>query len=454
MVDKFEGLPEFVANISSNLLLKINKFGSVLFINDKAKCVFNKINICKSLKECLQAEDWIILSKNVDIALYNQFPHNFYWEHNERFYIVYVYPENVFSWLCFEDITEKRHLSHLLYINSLRNSFAEKLSKSGYWELDLVSRQFYWSDGVYKLFDIDKLNINSCRKNLIRELILPQDMSLYKTQLKNLLKNKKDISGFIRIFTSKKQIKKCRFDAGIFYENGEEKIAGVFVDVSDCAGFNCERCNFLSKNFNCMLAKVVHDLRQPISAMELLIKNIGENIPTDDNMSVQRLENICSNLNSMINGILNFAKNGALKYEKFNLKDVIEKICDEYRDKFEEKGIKQILKLTNFEVCQNLFLVEKIIRNLIDNALKFAKTKILIKNIANCFWIVDDGVGINKNEQKQIFDDFYQSCGLICENNNGVGLGLGIVNYSALLIGANINLRSLKNHYTVFKVCL
>ena len=77
MIDEIEGLPKFVVNISSNLLMKINKFGSVLFINDKAKCVFSKIDINKSLKLCVQAEDWIILNKNIEIALYNQHSHHF-----------------------------------------------------------------------------------------------------------------------------------------------------------------------------------------------------------------------------------------------------------------------------------------------------------------------------------------------------------------------------------------
>ena len=155
MVDRVEGLPEFVVNISSNLLMKLNKFGLVLFVNNKAKCVFSEVDINKSLKLIVQADDWVILNKNIEIALYNQYLHHFYWEYKGRFYTVYVYPENDAVWLCFEDITEKRHLSHLLHINFLRMSLEEKFSKSGYWELDLVNKRFYWSSGVYNLFEID-----------------------------------------------------------------------------------------------------------------------------------------------------------------------------------------------------------------------------------------------------------------------------------------------------------
>ena len=453
MFDEFKGLPEFVVNISNNLLIKTDKFGSVLFVNNKAKCVFNEIDVYKSLKFSVQADDWIVLNKNIEIALYNQHPHNFYWEYKGRFYTVNIYPKDDYLWLCFEDITEKRHLSHLLHINLLRNSFGEKLSKSGYWELDMTNRRFYWSDGVYKLFEIDNKNGNSCRKNLIRDLILPQDMILYKTELRKLLKYKKDIHGFIRILTSKKQIKKCRFGAGIFYENGEEKVAGVFVDVSDCTEQNCERCAYLSDNFNCLSAKIVHDLRQPISAIGLLVEDIERN-KTYSDVSVMKLKNICNNLNSMIESMLNSANSNRIVGEKFNLKDVIEKVCMEFDDKFKSKNIRLILKLDKYDVFQNLFLVEKMIRNLLDNALKFAKTKVLIKNINGCFWVIDDGVGIDKKYQKQIFNDFFQCNKLSCGNPQGFGLGLGIVKYCASLTRAKLEIKSRSNAYAIFKVCL
>ena len=83
MDNKFEGLPEFVVNISSNLLMKLNKFGVVLFVNNKAKCVFNEIDVNKSLKFIVQADDWVVLNKNIEIALYNQYLHHFYWKYKE-----------------------------------------------------------------------------------------------------------------------------------------------------------------------------------------------------------------------------------------------------------------------------------------------------------------------------------------------------------------------------------
>ena len=142
MVDNVLRIPEFVVNISNNVLMEINKFGLVLFANDKAKCIFGGTDTNKNLKSCMDDNDWFVFDKNITTVFFNQHPHHFYWDYKSRFYIVYLYPDNASVWIGMEDITDKRQLSHLLHISSQRNSFVEKVSKSGYWELDLSKKRF------------------------------------------------------------------------------------------------------------------------------------------------------------------------------------------------------------------------------------------------------------------------------------------------------------------------
>ena len=164
---------------------------------------------------------------------------------------------------------------------------------------------------MYKIFEIDDNNLN-CQRNLIRELILPQDMHLYKKELKHLLKFKNDIRGYIRIITKNNKIKKCRFGAGVFYENGEEKIGGVFVDMNDCFTDSCKKCVYMAEDVSCTLAKIVHDLRQPLTNMKLLIENIGEYVSEKGKKPLKKLNNVCNNLNCLIAETLNFAKNNKM----------------------------------------------------------------------------------------------------------------------------------------------
>ena len=98
--------------------------------------------------------------------------------------------------------------------------------------------------------------------------------------------------------------------------------------------------------------------------------------------------------------------------------------------------------------------MEKIIRNLLENAIKYTVSKIIIRNINSCFWIADNGCGIDKEYINHIFKDFFQCDTLINGNKQGVGLGLSIVDFASSLIGAKIKVKSRKKYYTIFRVCL
>ena len=118
------------------------------------------------------------------------------------------------------------------------------------------------------------------------------------------------------------------------------------------------------------------------------------------------------------------------------------------------KKIKIALQLNDFEIFQSVFWVEKIIRNLLDNAVKYTDNKIIIKNIRSCLYIIDNGCGIDKNYKNHIFEDFFQCKTLTRKHSNGVGLGLSIVDFAVSLIGGEIKLKSREKCYTIFKVCL
>ncbi|MGB6269616.1 MAG: ATP-binding protein, partial [Olleya sp.] len=102
--------------------------------------------------------------------------------------------------------------------------------------------------------------------------------------------------------------------------------------------------------------------------------------------------------------------------------------------------------------------LEKIVNNLINNALKFTEPgkDIYVKAILDKshlhFIVKDEGKGISKEEQQFIFDRFYQS-----KNNNetgGFGIGLALVKSIVESMGGNIVLKSEENMGTIFEIAL
>ena len=451
---------KIIADIANSVILELTKSGMILFFNQKANCVFSNIVTAKKISDILSLDDAEVLLKNMEIAFYHNHPHHFYWKFQQRFYLVYVYPKDKSVWVVLDDISEKRQLAHLLQVNSQRIKFVEKISKTGYWELDLIKKQFYWSDEMYKLFGIDK-DKGSYHSNLIRKLIHKDDLYIYKQKIKELVNQKNDIQGQVRIVSKNNILKYCRFMAGIIYENGEEKIAGVFQDVSELikiqaelttAKVKAEEANLAKTYF---LAQAGHDIRQPLQAINLFAEGL-KTAPISKYAEIaDKILLLSKNLSTMLNNLLDFAKfdSGETMFDPqyFDLAELLRKIADEYKQTT-EKNI--IFRLKTTIVYQDAFLLERIVRNLLSNAVKYAKTKIVIGNDENCFWVIDDGIGINECAKKHIFDAFYQCNEKDDRKKGGIGIGLNIVKKTALAIGAKIFVRSGVDKYTIFKICL
>ncbi len=455
--------PEFVANISSNIFIQVTKSGKILFFNTKANCVLGKVVVGCNLEEIIPKSSSCILLQNIKISFYHQYPHHFYWGFKNRFYLVYVYPQDSSVWLCFDDITEKRQLAHLLHMNNQRTLFAERLAKLGYWELDIETKRFYWSDEVYNIFGITEKD-KTYKKNLIREFVHPNDLALYKQKLKELVSIGNEVDGIIRILTADNITKYCKFVAGFIYENGEPKIAGIFQDISMLIGEQKQlkqaktKADKLNAEKSYFLAQASHDIRQPLQAINLFAEGL-KSAPLEkypeiaDNILI-----VSRNLNVLLNNVLDISKLDAggicFNPTEFDLGKLLAKFCDEYGIIMQETEISLACNIKNVIVRQDVVLLERIIRNLLSNAIKYAKSKIKIGNSKNCFWIIDDGCGIDKNNKKHIFEPFYQCNTLRDRAIGGTGLGLNIVKKIATAIGADIKVKSKLNSYTIFKVCL
>ena len=463
MTEKNSASPEFIANISNNIMIEAAKSGHILFFNGKAACVFCGISRSGRLEDVIPADNFAVLRQNIDTALYQQYPHHFYWSFQSRFYLIYIYPREKSVWLCMDDITEKRQQAHLLHLNSQRTMFAERIARLGYWELDVALKRFYWSDEMYKIFGINEAG-QTYHQNLIRELIHPDDLPVYKQKLKELIKIRQDIDGQVRIITPDKVLKYCRFMAGIIYENGEPKIAGAFQDISDLiitqielekAKKAADEANLAKSYF---LAQASHDIRQPLQAIDLFVEGLKSAPKNKYPEIIDKISSLSRNLTAMLNNLLDISKldSGGMSFEtqNFNLAELLEKICAEYYEMAHSRNIELKCRLQNHLINQDSFLVERIVRNLLSNALKHARSKITVGNTGSVFWVVDDGKGIDKDKQKHIFDVFYQCDTSADKRKSGAGLGLNIVSKIAEVIGAEIVVKSSPGHYTVFKVRL
>jgi CheY-like chemotaxis protein/two-component sensor histidine kinase len=165
------------------------------------------------------------------------------------------------------------------------------------------------------------------------------------------------------------------------------------------------------------------------------------------------------NLIIMINDLLDFQKieAGKLTIEQnpMNLKDVIEQVIKGLTFQAKDTGNKLSLELSDgldILVSGDKTRLSQVMNNLITNALKFTQegnvdVKIeLLGRIRNKmrvhFSVQDTGIGIAKEDQERIFNDFDQVRPSFSSKYGGTGLGLSITRRLLRLMGAQIHIES------------
>ncbi len=468
-MDNRQELTDFFLNISTNIFMELDSHGQILYASDKARYVFCQDKLIgASLPDFWEPDRRRKIQDALQNVSYQHYPETLSLEFQERYYNLFLYPRDKTIAACFEDVTERRHLSHHLHQSRQRLDFAERTAHLGYWELDLLSRKFYWSAEMFRIFGQKAARISS-KRNLIREGILPEDMPIYKQQLKKLVRTSLPVEGRLRLRRPNGEIVYCLFRAGIIFSGRHERIAGTFQDITSVvhaqkalieARRQAEEANKAKTYF---LAQASHDLRQPMQALQLFIQTLSEEkLKPAQLQLVNKISASADGLKSLLDNLLDITTLDSggvrLECETFDIGTVFCPLCMEYHQTSAAKNIEVICRVRHFDISSDPLLIERVVRNLFSNALKYAKNKIFLscrpENGHAKIRIIDNGVGINPEEISLIFDEFYQSGNIENNRDNGVGLGLSIVKRITRLLNASIRVRSKPGAYTAFELSL
>ncbi|HRK75216.1 MAG TPA: ATP-binding protein, partial [Rhodothermales bacterium] len=174
---------------------------------------------------------------------------------------------------------------------------------------------------------------------------------------------------------------------------------------------------------------------------------------------------------ALINDILDFAKidAGKIDFEEvpFRLDELFKGLYAMLRFTAERKGLKlHILPEDNLpqSVVGDQVRLRQILLNLVGNAIKFTeKGEVRLKVSANVsaegkiplvFTVEDTGIGISAEKLPRIFDSFSQAATDTTRKYGGTGLGLAIVKELVSQQGGSIEVKSVVNEGTVFRVVL
>ncbi|NNE76765.1 MAG: hybrid sensor histidine kinase/response regulator, partial [Pricia sp.] len=208
------------------------------------------------------------------------------------------------------------------------------------------------------------------------------------------------------------------------------------------------------------LSTVSHELRTPLYAVTGLTHLLLEENPSENQKDhLKALKFSGDYLLNFINDILQINKIDADKLEplniEFNLKKTIQEVIDSLRQSANTNNTAIILEYDDdipSHLMSDPLKLSQIFMNLVGNALKFTKNgevKVIAKlmkklddEVTLYFEVKDNGIGISKEQQENIFDDFEQGSIEINREYGGTGLGLTIVKSLLGLFDSQIQLES------------
>ncbi len=224
---------------------------------------------------------------------------------------------------------------------------------------------------------------------------------------------------------------------------------------------NAERATQAKSRF---IANLSHEIRTPLNAVTGLIDMIAQQgLSPQQTLHAAQAKDSAQNLLTMLNRMLDFARveNNQVQLElvDFNIVELVDSCESLLLGLCQPKGLAfniEVEPTISPYLVGDYIRLQQVIGNLLTNAVKFTERgsvtlkleKALLDDNAFqtiTFRIKDTGVGIEKAQQKRLFDAFTQGDESLTRKHQGVGLGLAIVKHELSLMGSEIKLNSGKN---------
>lgn len=201
------------------------------------------------------------------------------------------------------------------------------------------------------------------------------------------------------------------------------------------------------------LASASHDLRQPIHALSLFSGSLLlRKLDARSESIARQIDKSITALTSQLDALLDISRLDAGVVAKsisvIQLHESLQQLVQEFSPLAKEKSLRLTLLCgVDAYVRTDPLLLQRILRNLISNAIKYTDRGSVEISVVpgNGCWRVrvkDSGIGIPASEHKKIFEEFYQSDNPERDGSKGLGLGLAIVRRLSKLLELGVTIES------------
>jgi len=257
----------------------------------------------------------------------------------------------------------------------------------------------------------------------------------------------------------------------VFFSVISEQETVIVFEDEKCADMNkIDELKQKLREKDEFLSHISHEIRTPLtvinSAIQVLQQIYQDELSNNAKRHISKIKQNSLRLLRLVNHLLEFtrANEGHIKINKSNMDIVFitRAIMESIAVYAQQKQIKLnfITHIQEKIIAIDEEKYERILLNLLSNAIKFTpKGKSVFVSISLCknyvcISVKDEGIGIPKNKQSEIFNRFGQVNSLATRQEEGTGIGLSIVKSLVLALGGDIFLESTEGKGSTFTVLL
>jgi signal transduction histidine kinase/CheY-like chemotaxis protein len=212
------------------------------------------------------------------------------------------------------------------------------------------------------------------------------------------------------------------------------------------------------------LAAASHDLRQPVHALGLLAAQVGEQLQgRRAGDTAHQLQQMVGALDGLVEALLDVSRldSGAVPIHPapLRLQRLFDRLAPEFAVLADARGLQWRLRPTELWVRSDAAQLERMLRNLLSNALRYTLSGgVLLAarerggQVEIGVW--DTGVGIPPEQQSRVFEEFVQLQNPGRDRSRGHGLGLAIVARLSKLLQHPVKLHSRVGRGSCFVITL
>ena len=212
------------------------------------------------------------------------------------------------------------------------------------------------------------------------------------------------------------------------------------------------------------LAAASHDLRQPLHALALFTGELRSiKLPSDAAALAERIERSTESLEALLEALLDLSKLDLARVtadpEPVALQDLLARVVGQFAASAEAKGLALRQVHTSLWVRSDPMLLERIVQNLLANAVRYTEKGRIVLGCRRRgdkvdVLIADTGVGIDPQHLPHVFEEFYRAAKPDRGMGAGLGLGLAIVKRLAALLDHDVQVGSTMGRGTVVRLAL